>query len=332
MDFLEAIIEKAKSLQKRLVLTRGDELKTIEAARVVMEERLASTVTIIGKESDVCKLAAEEGVNISNAYIINPEHSPNFESYVEEYYELRKTKGITLEMAKSAMLKPVNWGAMMVHMGDADAVVAGAHDSAVDVFMAGLTILGINPNVSTASSCTIVVSPDTCWGEDGAFIFSDCSIITNPTAEQLADIAICAAQSCKALLGSEAYVALLSHSSKGSKGEHRDIEKVRAAMEMIKHREPKLIVDGEMQLDAALLPSVMDYKIPDSPVKGKVNTLVFPDKDAGNIAYQIAKLFGKAQVFGPFLQGFKKPINYISHGAALSGAVITCAVSLAEAN
>ena len=335
MDFLEAILSRAKKLQKRLVLTRGDELKTIEAARVVMNERLASSVTLLGKSSDINRAAAEEGVDISNMYIVNPEHSGDLDNYAREYHglyhELFKAKDMTLEQARIEMLKPLNWGAMMVRMGEADAVVAGAGDNAADVFIAGLVIIRTAPNIKNASSCAIVVSPDTSWGVDGAFIFSDCSIITNPSPEQLSDIAICAAQSCRDLLGAEPAVALLSHSTKGSKGQHKDIEKVKTALDMIKTRKPELLVDGELQIDAALVPSVYDFKIPDSPVRGKVNTLVFPNRDSGNIAYHIARHFGKAKCFGPFLQGFAKPINYISRGAETNTAVITCAVSLAEA-
>ena len=331
MDFLEDILSRAKSLQKRLVFTRSDELKTIETAKVVTEERLASAVTILGKESDLYKVAGQAGVDASIFYSVNPEHSRDFERYAGEYYELRRAAGMTLDQAKKEILRPLNWAAMMLHLGDADAIVAGAEDSAAEVFYSGLSIIGTASGVKTASSCTIVVSPDTEWGVDGAFIFSDCSIITNPSAEQLSDIALCAAQSCRDLLGTEPVIAFLSHSTKGSKGEHIDIQKVRTAVELTKKRAPSLLIDGEMQLDAALIPSVTDYKIPDSPVKGRVNTLIFPNMDAGNIAYQTARLFGKAKVFGPFLQGFAKPINYISHGAEISSAVITCAVTLAEA-
>ena len=328
MEFLEATLARAKSLQKRLVMTGGTEIETLEAAKVVMTERLASSVTLLGKESEINKVATREGVDISDMSIVNPELCPDLSKYTNEYFELRKMRGMTMEQAKIDIVKPLNWGAMMVRLGAADAVVAGVNDDSVDVFFAGLAIIGTAPNIRTASSCTIVVGKDLSMGVDGAFIFSDCSIVTNPLPDQLSDIAQCAAQSCRDLLRVEPVVALLSHSTKGLKREHKDIEKIRIALDMIKYREPSLIVDGELQVNAALVPSITDARVPDTPVRGKVNTLIFPDMDAGNIAYQTARVFGKAEVFGPFLQGFAKPISYISRGSELSSAVITCAATL----
>ena len=331
MDFLNAMLTKAKSLQKRLVLTEGAEYQTIRAARVIMDERLAVSVTLLGKESEIQKNAAKEGVNLSDMYIVNPELSHQLPDYADKYYELRKLRGMTKEQAKIDIISPLRWGAMMVHLGDADAVVGGAEDNFVDVLFAGLAIIGTVPDIKTASSCTIVQGQDESWGVDGAFIFSDCSIVPNPLPDQLSDIAQSAAQSCRDFLGVEPVVALLSYSTKGSKGEHRDLEKVRIALDMIKYREPTLLIDGEMQVDAALIPSVTDFIAPNSPVRARVNTLVFPDMDAGNIGYQMARSFGKAQTFGPFLQGFAKPISYIPHGASANKIVITCAATLSRA-
>ena len=330
MEFLEAMLAKAKSLQKKLVLTEGTDLKTIRAARVILDERLADSVTLLGRESDIHKMASMEGVDLSDMIIINPEFSHEKDRYAHEYHELRKLRGMTQEQADTEILAPLRWGAMMVHLGDADAVVGGAEDNAIDVLFAGLAIIGTAPPLKTASSCTVVQSPDTSWGVDGTFIFSDCSIVPNPLPDQLSDIAQSAAQSCRDFLGAEPVVALLSYSTKGSKGDHKDLEKVRIALEMVKYREPTLLVDGELQVDAALVTAVTDFRAPGSPVRGRVNTLVFPNMDAGNIAYQIARSFGKAKTFGPYLQGFAKPISYIPHGAPVNNIIITCAATLAR--
>ena len=330
MDFLTNILAKAKKMQKRLVLTRGAEHETLNAARVILSERLASSVILLGKESEIHKIAADEGIDHSDMVIINPERSCHVDEYTEEYYELRKIRGMTEEQAKIEILDPIHWGAMMVRMGEADAVVAGAHDNAVNVFHAGLSIIGTAPNIRTASSCTIVLTKENDLGADGAFVFSDCSIVPSPLPDQLSDIAQSAAQSCRDLLEVEPVVAFLSHSTRGSRKEHREIDRLKIAIEMVKYREPTLLLDGQMQLSVALIPSVTDVKLPDSPIKGKVNTLIFPHIDAGNIAYQIARIIGKAEIYGPFLQGFAKPISYIPHGAELNSAVVTCAAAMAR--
>ena len=331
MDFLGAMLEKARSLQKKLVLTEGSEPQTIRAARVIVDERLAYSVTLLGKESEIHKVASKEGVDLADIDVINPEFSRQRDKFADEYYELRRLRGMTVEQSKKDILSPLRWGAMMVRQGEADAVVGGAGDNAIDVLFAGLAIIGTASPLRTASSCTVIQSPDTSWGVDGAFIFSDCSIVPNPLPDQLSDIAQSAAQSCRDFLGVEPVVALLSYSTKGQKGDHKDLEKVRIALEMVKYREPTLLVDGELQVDAALVPSVTDYIAPNSPVRGRVNTLVFPDMDAGNIGYQLVRRFGKAETFGPFLQGFAKPISYIPHGAAANAIVINCAATLSRA-
>ncbi|MCL2008581.1 MAG: phosphate acetyltransferase [Treponema sp.] len=336
MDFLDAMLTKAKSLQKRLVLAKGTEPETIKAARVILNERLAVTVTLLGKKSDITKIASKEGVDLSDLEIIEPEFSSDLDKYAEEYSKIHinetmKHKNIKHEKARTEIIKPLNWGAMMVRLGRADAVVGGAESSSVDVLNAGLDIIGTAPGIKTASSATVLLSKDPSWGVDGAFIFSDCSIIFNPTAEELSDITLSAAQSCRDFLSTEPVVALLSYSTKGSKSDDKGLEKVRTALKLVKKRDPKLIIDGEMQVDAALLPSTTDYLAPGSPVRGKVNTLIFPDMEAGNIGYQLARSFGKASTYGPFLQGLAKPISYIPHGAMSNRVVVICAATLARA-
>jgi phosphate acetyltransferase len=219
----------------------------------------------------------------------------------------------------------------MVHLGDVDAMVAGAESATADVLRAGLAIIGTLPGSKTASSCFVMQTTDKTWGVDGALIFSDCAVVPDPTAEQLADIAVSASLSCKEFLGVEAVTALLSFSTKGSGGDHPNVLKVQEALKLVKTKVPNLIVDGEIQVDAALVPSVTDKKAPGSPIKGKVNTLVFPDLEAGNIGYKLVQRLGKAEAFGPFLQGFAKPISDLSRGASVEDIVVTSAVTLARA-
>ncbi|MDR2634076.1 MAG: phosphate acetyltransferase [Treponema sp.] len=329
MDFVKDMRQKAKSLQKKLVLPEGTEPRTVKAARILADEGLAASVTLLGKEPEIQNVASQGGVSLEGIHIVDPGASGLLEKYAQEYYELRKKKGMTPEQARLDIVAPLRWGAMMVRLGEADAMVAGAENTTGDVLRAGLAIIGTIPGLKTASSCFVVQTPDPAWGVEGALIFSDCAVIPAPTAEQLADITESAAQSCREFLGAEPVVALLSFSTKGS-ADHENVQKVQAATDLLKAKKPAFVFDGELQADAALVPSVTDKKAPGSPVRGKVNTLIFPDLGAGNIGYKLVQRLGKAEAFGPFLQGFAKPISDLSRGASVDDIVVTAAVTLSR--
>jgi len=329
MDFVSNMKAKATAAPKRLILPEATDKRILRAARIIMDERIASSVTLLGKVTEVQEAAKMEGVDLDGINIISPGSDSHLEKYAEIFYELRKNKGMTPDQAKIDITDTMRWGAMMVHLGDADAMVGGADKPTSDVLRAGLAIIGTLPGLKTASSCFVMTGMDSQYGTNGSIIFSDCAVVPNPTAVQLADITESAANSCREFLNNEPVVALLSFSSKGS-ANHDDVTKVQTAVNLLKERKPNFIFDGELQADAALVPSVTDKKAPDSPVKGKVNVLVFPDLNAGNIGYKLVQRLGKVQAYGPFLQGFAKPISDLSRGASVDDIVTTCAVTLSR--
>ena len=330
MELLSAMKEKARLKHKNLVLPEGTEPRTVKAASLVVEDRLAAKVILLGKASEVQKVAANTGVKLYGVDIIDPSSSPDIDRFAKEFYELRKNKGMTPEQARADIVDQLRWGSMMLRLGEVDAMVAGADNTTANVLRAGLAIVGTKPGIKTASSHFIVQTGDPSMGANGTFIFSDCAVVPDPTAEQLADIALSAAQSCRDFLEAEPAIALLSFSTRGSGGDHPNIRKVKEALAIIKSRDPKLLVDGEMQSDAALVPSVMDKKAPNSPIRGKTNVLVFPNLEAGNIGVKLVQRLGKADGFGPFLQGFAKPMSDLSRGATVEEIVNTCALTLAQ--
>ncbi|MFP4152484.1 MAG: phosphate acetyltransferase [Alkalispirochaeta sp.] len=329
MNFVETMKQTARELQRKLVLPEGTEPRMIHAARQLVDEKLAAEVTLLGTARAIGEIAEREKVDLSGVTILDPADSELRQSYADEYEELRKKKGMTPEEAYEQIVEPLKWGAMMVRKGDADAMVAGAENSTGNVLLAAFQIIKTAPGTKFASSCFVMKMQDPKWGVDGHMIFSDCATIPDPTEEQLAEITIAAARSCRTFLKTEPRVAMLSFSTKGS-AKHESADKVLAALELVKERAPDLKVDGELQLDAAVVESVGAKKAPGSSVAGTANTLIFPDLNSGNIGYKLVQRFAGADAYGPFLQGFAKPVSDLSRGCSVEDIVTTSAVTLCQ--
>lgn len=330
MTFAETMKAKAKALQKALVLPEGTEPRTVAAARLIIDQHLASRVTLLGNVDAVAAVAAQHNISLTGIQVLDPEQSPLRQAYADEYYQLRKHKGMTEQEAYEGISNVLRWGAMMVRKQDAHAMVAGAENTTGNVLLASFTIIKTKPGIKSASSCFVMATDKKDLGADGSFIFADCATIPEPTAEQLAEIAEEAAESCRMYLGAEPVVALLSYSTKGSaKGPL--IDKVTAALQLLQTKRPDIQCDGELQLDAAIIPSVGKSKAPGSSVAGRANVLVFPDLQAGNIGYKLVQRLAGAEAFGPILQGFARPVSDLSRGCSIEDIVVTSAITLAQA-
>ncbi|AAM24701.1 phosphate acetyltransferase [Caldanaerobacter subterraneus] len=327
MSVMDNIIQKAKANKKKIVLPEGTEPRTLKAAEIVLKEGIADLV-LLGKEEEIREKA--KGLDISKAEIVDPEKSPNLERYAKEYYELRKNKGMTEEEAERLMRDPMYYGCMMVKLGDVDGMVSGAIHATADVFRPAFQIIKTAPNVKVVSSAFIMEVPECKYGSDGVFIFADCAINPNPTAEELAAIAIASAHTAKVLAGIEPKVAMLSFSTKGS-ASHELVDKVKRATEIAKELAPDLLIDGELQVDAAIVKEVGELKAPGSPVAGQANVLIFPDLQAGNIGYKLVQRLAKANAIGPISQGLAKPVNDLSRGCSVEDIVNVIAITSVQA-
>ena len=326
--FLEKTIERAKKDKKTIVLPESMDRRTFEAAAQVLKEDIADII-IIGTPEEVAENS--KGLDISGATIIDPYTYEKTEEYINLFVELRKAKGLTYEDAKKQALGDyMFYACLMVKAGDADGVVSGACHSTANTLRPSLQIIKTKPGVKLVSAFFLMVVPDCEYGANGTFIFADSGLEQNPDPEKLAAIAACSAESFELLVQEEAVVAMLSHSTKGS-AKHADVDKVVEATAICKANNPGIKVDGELQLDAAIVPSVGSSKAPDSDVAGKANVLVFPDLDAGNIGYKLVQRLAKAEAYGPITQGIAKPINDLSRGCSAEDIVGVVAVTCVQA-
>ncbi|MBO4415750.1 MAG: phosphate acetyltransferase [Lachnospiraceae bacterium] len=328
MSFIDDIKVRARKDIKTIVLPEAEDRRVLEAAATTLKEGNAKVV-LLGAKADIDKLG--EGLDLSGAQIIDPQNSDKLEQYIDKLVELRQAKGMTPELARESLTKDfTTYAVMMVKCGDADGVVSGACHSTANTLRPCLQILKTAPGVKSASAFFLMIVPDCEYGEDGVFVFADCGLNQNPAPDQLAEIAGLSAKSFELLTGKSARVAMLSHSSKGS-AKHDDVTKVVEATRIAKENYPEIMLDGELQLDAAIVPSVGKSKAPDSPVAGKANVLIFPDLDAGNIGYKLVQRLAKAEAYGPVMQGIAAPVNDLSRGCFAEDIVGVIAITAVQA-
>ena len=328
MAFIDEIKQRAKSNLKTIVLPETIDQRTLIAAGKVLEEGIANII-LVGKKEEIEKAA--DGIDLSKATFVDPESYDKLEEYINLVVELRKSKGMTYDDAKKLLItNPLFFGVTMVKAKDADGMVAGAVNASADVLRPSLQILKTAPGTKLVSAFFVMVVPDCNMGENGTFVFSDCGLNQNPNAEELAAIAESSAKTFEMLVGKEPKVAMLSHSTLGS-AKHADVDKVVEATKILRENCPDLKVEGEIQADAAIVPTVGASKAPDSEVAGNANVLVFPDLDAGNIGYKLVQRLAKAEAYGPVTQGIAAPVNDLSRGCSADDIVGVVAITAVQA-
>lgn len=331
MHLVDQIKAKARTNMQTVVLPEGYDDRMVAAAGAIVADGLANIV-LLGDPSTLKAKAAELNVSLDGVTLLAPSSAPQLGDYVAELVELRKKKGLTDEQARELLTADDNlfFASMMVRKGDAGGAVAGAFNTTGDVLRAAFQVVGTAAGMKTVSSVFLMVTKNPEFGENGILLFADCAVNPNPDAQALAEIAVSTAQSCKSFLGVDARVGMLSFSTKGS-AQHEDADKVLAALAIAKKLDPKLLIDGELQLDAALLAKVGEKKAPGSPVAGRANTLIFPDLDAGNIGYKLVERVAGAEAVGPIIQGLAKPVNDLSRGCSIEDIINVSAITAVQA-
>lgn len=331
MTFIDRVKQRAKEEIKTIVLPEANDIRVLQAAEQILKEEFAKIV-LIGNEDEIQKIANENNINISKAKIVNPITSIKHAEYVNLLYELRKEKGMTKEKAEELVNDPVYFGTLMLkdETSEADGLVSGAAHSTSDTLRPALQILKTAPNTKLVSAFFVMVVPECESGEKGTFIFGDSGLNEDPTDEQLSEIAISSSKSFKQLVEKEPKVAMLSYSTHGS-AKSELTEKVINATNKVKEKMPELLVDGELQLDAAIIPEIAKSKAPNSPIKGEANVLIFPNLDAGNIGYKLVQRLGKAEAYGPLCQGIARPVNDLSRGCSSKDIVGVVAITAVQA-
>ena len=329
MSFIEEIKKRASNQIKTIVLPEATDIRILEATDIIGKEGFAKII-LLGNESEIISIANENKLNISKATIIEPLKSDKYDEYVEAFYELRKAKGMTIEQAKKLLQDPVYFGMMMVKKEAADGLVSGAAHSTADTLRPALQILKTKPGTKLVSTFMLEIVPNCEYGNNGIFIFSDCGLNPKPTSEELSEIAISSSESYQQIVGDAPKIAMLSYSTHGSAASE-DVDKVREATQLTKEKAPDLLIDGEMQLDSAIVPSVGKSKAPGSNVAGKANILIFPDLNSGNIGYKLVERLAKAEAYGPICQGMAKPVNDLSRGCKAKDIVGVVAITALQA-
>lgn len=331
MEFITQLKEKAKIKRQRIVLPEGAEERTIAAADVILEEGFAEII-LIGNPNEIKAEAMRLGLkNIDKAKIVDPENHPKFDEYLKLLLEIRKSKGLTPEEARKLIVDPLYLAVLMIKNGDADGEVAGANNATGDVLRPAFQIVKTLPGISVVSGAFVMILNDKEFGEDGMMVFADCAVHPDPTARELAEIAVASASTARSIAGfKEPRIAMLSFSTKGS-AKHVMVDKVVEATKIAKEMAPELIIDGELQSDAAIIPSIGKKKAGNSPVAGKANVLIFPTLECGNIAYKLVQRMAHAEAIGPVLQGMAAPINDLSRGCSVSDIVNLVAITANQA-